>query len=72
MWLSRKTVLCNRVTQCSGSLTLSLVGMTSINDVPATWGKRIMDCKQSHYCTCIYFFPKQNGYSTQLQGKAHS
>ena len=60
MWLSRTTkvvdsspplkngkfkpVLCDQVTQCLGSLTISPVTTTSTNDIPIIGGKRIMDC----------------------------
>ena len=66
MWLSRstnlldsfppkngelKSLLCNQVTQCSHSLTVSLVSLKSTNDVPIIQGKRIMDCTRSHVST---------------------
>ena len=61
MWLSRNTkvldsfspqkwgnLISDQVTQCPGSLTFSLISVTSINDIPPIQGKRIMDCTQSH------------------------
>ena len=36
-------VYCNQVTPCLGSLTLSFVSATSMNDIPTIQGKRIMD-----------------------------
>ena len=63
MWLSRNTkvldispfkngklmpVLCDQITQCSGSLTFSPVSATSTNDVPTIRGKRIMDRTRLH------------------------
>ena len=41
-------VLCDQVTQCSGSLTFSLVSTTSMNDIPTIQGKRSMDHTQLH------------------------
>ena len=63
IWLSRNTiisnyfplkngtfmpVLCDQVTQCLSSLTISLVSTTSTNDVSIIGGKRIMDRTQLH------------------------
>ena len=63
MWLSRNTevldsfplknekfmpILCDEVTQCLGSLTISPVIVTSTNDVPIIGGKRIMDRTRQH------------------------
>ena len=36
-------VLCDQVTQCLSSLTISHVSATSTNNVPMIGGKRIMD-----------------------------
>ena len=63
MWLSRNTevlgssplknekfmpILCDKVTQCLGSLTISPVIVTSTNDIPIIGGKRIMDHTRQH------------------------
>ena len=61
MWLRRNTkvldsfppqkreVLCNQVTQYSGSLTFSPFIMTNANDVTTIWGKKLWI---AHNCTC--------------------
>ena len=41
-------VLCDQVTKCLGSLTISLVSTTSTNDAPIIASKRIMNHTRSH------------------------
>ena len=58
-------VLCNQVTQCSVSLTVSLVSAASTNVIPTIRGKRILDYTCIHNIvpvnchTCTYFSPNK-------------
>ena len=42
-------VLCDQVTQCLGSLTLSLVSPTSTNDIPTY---EVKELRIAHNCMC--------------------
>ena len=72
MWLSRNTavldsfphrngkltpVLCNQVTQCSGSLTFRFVSTTSTNDDLTIWRQKkelwiMLNCPDPQHSTC--------------------
>ena len=62
------SVLYDQITQCSDSLTFTLVSATSTKDVPPyeakeLWITHICNIAHVNCCTCTYFFLKQTEHS---------